>query len=109
MGISKHELHTVEQNELAELVKAIAHPARIAILQYMFKIDRCVCGDLIEEIGLAQSTISQHLKVLKNCGIIQGEIAGTRVCYCIETQKWSRLKMLLSEFLNQNLTEMDCC
>ena len=83
MGASKTEHFTNEQNELASLLKAIAHPARIAIVEYLLKIDTCICGDIVNELPLAQPTVSQHLKELKNAGIIKGTIEGTAICYCI--------------------------
>lgn len=109
MGLSKTELFTDQQNEIAQFAKAFGHPARIAILQYLFKIDTCVCGDIVDEIGLAQATISQHLKELKNLGLIKGSIDGTRVCYCIDTENWARIKTLLSNFLNQDMALKNSC
>lgn len=88
MGTSKTEIFTEEQNQLARTAKALAHPARIAILEYLMKANACVCGDIVEEIGLAQATVSQHLKELKLAGIIKGNIDGTSVCYCIDTDNW---------------------
>ncbi|MCL8008695.1 ArsR/SmtB family transcription factor [Gelidibacter japonicus] len=110
MGISKTEIFTAQQNEIALFAKAFGHPARVAILQHLFKIDTCVCGDLVNEIGLAQPTISQHLKELKNLGLIQGSVEGTRVCYCIDPGNWTKMKQILSEFLNQDVSiKKDCC
>ena len=86
MGLTKNEIFTDEQNEIALLSKVIGHPARVAILQHLFKINSCVCGDLVGEIGLAQPTISQHLKELKQLGLIKGTIEGTSVCYCIDSE-----------------------
>ena len=83
MGLAKTEIYSEEINELALLAKALAHPARIAILQHLFEVKSCICGDLVLEIGLAQATISQHLKELKNANIIKGTIEGTAICYCI--------------------------
>ena len=84
MGLAKSEIFTAEQNEIANFAKAFGHPARVAILQHLFKINSCICGDLVNEIGLAQPTISQHLKELKHLGLIKGTIDGTSVCYCID-------------------------
>src|SRR3546814_500551 len=97
MGLTKSEIFTAEQNRLAGLLKALAHPARIAILQHLIKINTCICGDLVEELGLAQATISQHLKELKNAGLIQGTIEGVSVCYCINRSEehTSELKSLM--------------
>lgn len=111
MGITKSEIFTVEQNQLAQFAKAFSHPARVAILQYLFKTKSCVCGSLVDEIGLAQATISQHLKELKNLGLIQGTVEGTSVCYCINPEVWDEMKAVLSSFLNQDAETPDatCC
>ena len=110
MGITKSEMFTEQQNQLALLAKTFGHPARVAILQHLFSINACVCGDLVEEIGLAQATISQHLKELKNVGLIKGSVDGTSVCYCIDIEKWTEMKEIMNTFLNQDLlTKNDCC
>lgn len=109
MGASKTALFTKQQNELASMAKALAHPARIAILQYLMKTDTCVCGDLVEELGLAQATTSQHLKELKNAGIIQGTIEGASVCYCIEPLVWKKYKQLFNSFFGDVKPENKCC
>lgn len=98
MGLTKTEIFTEEQNRLAVMLKAIAHPARIAILQQIIQANACICGDLAEELGLAQPTISQHLKELKNAGLIQGTIEGVSVCYCIEPKAWKLLHKNLNNF-----------
>lgn len=108
MGITKSEIFTKEQNEIANIAKVIGHPARVAILQYIIKINSCICGDLVEEIGLAQPTISQHLRELKNIEIIKGTIDGTKVCYCINQEKWNEIKKVFNLFLNQNENN-NCC
>ncbi|WP_019991185.1 ArsR/SmtB family transcription factor [Rudanella lutea] len=89
MGVTKTEIFTAEQNRLADLAKAFAHPARVAILQMLIARNTCVCGDIVEELSLAQATVSQHLKELKRIGIIQGEIDPPRVCYCINPGVWA--------------------
>lgn len=110
MGLTKTEIFTDAQNRIALVAKALGHPARVAILQHLFKLDACICGDLVVEIGLAQPTISQHLKELKNLGLIKGNIEGTRVCYCIDKENWTTMKELLAAFLDQDLnTDEDCC
>ncbi|MFD0761909.1 ArsR/SmtB family transcription factor [Lutibacter aestuarii] len=110
MGVTKKEKFNQEQNEIATVAKVFAHPARIAIIQQLFKLNACVCGDLVNEIGLAQPTISQHLKELKNLGIIKGEVEGTSVCYCINDEVWNKTKKLFVNFLNQNIhSEKNCC
>lgn len=105
MGISKIELFSTEQNRLAELAKAIAHPARIAILQYLAKTNQCVCGDIVEELPLSQSTVSQHLKALKQTGLIHGNIEGTSICYCLNPQVLEETRLLLASFF----TKVNCC
>lgn len=110
MGASKTTLFTVEQNEIAAMAKAIAHPARIAILQYLVKKNACICGDLVEELGLAQATTSQHLKELKRAGIIQGNISGASICYCIDPNIWNKYRDLFSSFFGKvDLNGADCC
>ena len=108
MGLTKSEIFTAQQNEIASIAKALGHPARIAILEFLIKLKSCVSGDLVKEIGLAQPTISQHLKELKNVGIIKGKIEGTSVCYCIHEENWENIKNILSKFLNKNSTG-SCC
>ena len=110
MGLTKTENYTEAQVDLSKMVKVLGHPARIAILQSIIKTESCVCGDLVTEIGLAQSTISQHLKELKSAGLIQGTIEGTSMCYCINPQKWNKLKeKLLLLFNSANCEDSDCC
>ena len=109
MGLTKSEIFTDHQNEISLFAKAFAHPARVAILQHLFHIDTCVCGDLVSEIGLAQPTISQHLKELKQLGLIQGSIEGTSACYCINKENWAHMKEILLPFLNQDLTQIVTC
>ncbi len=109
MGLTKTEIFTDEQNRLATLLKALAHPARIAILQEIIKSNACICGDLVEELGLAQATISQHLKELKNAGLIQGTIEGVSVCYCIHPQAWNELKIQLNGFFSAYPAKETCC
>jgi DNA-binding transcriptional ArsR family regulator len=109
MGITKTEIFTEQQNEIATFAKAFGHPARVAILQHLFKINACICGDLVEEIGLAQPTISQHLKELKNLGLIKGSIEGTSICYCIDTDNWTKMKKVMTQFLDQDISKESCC
>ncbi|GHC59536.1 ArsR/SmtB family transcription factor [Ulvibacter litoralis] len=109
MGLAKTEMFTDEQNKIALFAKVFGHPARVAILQHLFKINACVCGDLVNEIGLAQPTISQHLKELKNLGLIKGTIEGTSVCYCIHPENWTAMKEVMFQFLNQDISKTDCC
>ncbi|MEO6977902.1 MAG: metalloregulator ArsR/SmtB family transcription factor [Mucilaginibacter sp.] len=109
MGLTKTEIFTDEQNRLAVMLKALAHPARIAILQQIINANACICGDLSTELGLAQATISQHLKELKTAGLIQGTIEGVSVCYCIEPKAWELLKQQLNSFLNLVDVKANCC
>ena len=108
MGLSKNELFTDQQNDIARLAKAFSHPARVAILEYLFKSKTCICNDLIDEIGLAQPTISQHLKELKSLGLIKGNVEGTSVCYCINMENWTKMKSVLYEFINRDLHQNSC-
>ncbi len=110
MGLAKTEMFTDEQNEISLFAKVFGHPARIAILQHLFKINSCICRDLVNEIGLAQPTISQHLKELKHLGLIKGNVEGTSVCYCINPENWTKMKETMLQFLNQDIyNKEDCC
>lgn len=109
MGLTKSEIFTDRQNRLALMMKALAHPARIAIIQYLIKTQACVCGDLVEELGLAQATISQHLKELKTAGLIQGTIDGTSVCYCIDPKVWKQYKDAFDSFFVSYKNKDNCC
>lgn len=112
MGVTKSDLFSKNQNELSGAAKVFAHPARIAILQILLRSNSCINGDLVEEIGLAQATISQHLRELKDSGIIKGTIEGTRVNYCINPERWKQLKQeflhFFEEFKAPDL-EDECC
>ena len=110
MGITKSEIFTEAQNRIANMAKVLGHPARISILQHLFQSDSCICGDLVDKIGLAQPTISQHLKELKNAGLIKGNVEGTSVCYCIHKENWLEMKELLNTFLDSDIsTTSECC
>lgn len=109
MGLTKKELFTDRQNRIATYAKVLGHPARIAILEYLFQLNACVCGDLVKEIGLAQPTISQHLKELKNIGLIKGDINGTSVCYCIDQEQWQAMKKDLAFFLDFSFDNSSSC
>ena len=110
MGATKTDHFTDSQNELAVLAKALGHPARIAIIEYLLKVDSCICGDIVNELPLAQPTVSQHLKELKNAGLIKGNIEGTAICYCINEPGIEKIKGFF-----QNITEhlekkrSECC
>ena len=107
MGVSKTDLFTQEQNELAQIAKAFAHPARIAILEHLLKSNQCINSDLVEELGLAQAIISQHLKELKSVGLIQGTVEGTSMCYCIDPIIWNKVKTNLQGLYDQ--FNPNCC
>lgn len=108
MGATKTNLFTKKQNQMAAMAKALAHPARIAILQYLLRTNACVCGDIVDELGLAQATISQHLKELKNAGLIQGTIEGTSICYCIDPKVWNEYRDVFAHFLIE-IKDSKCC
>ena len=109
MGLTKSEIFTEKQNRLAGMMKALAHPARIAIIQQLVKANACICGDLVNELGLAQATISQHLKELKNAGLIKGTIEGTSVCYCIDERAWKQYRKEFDAFFVANTPPGTCC
>ena len=112
MGSTKTSLFTHDQNHLAQICKALAHPARIAILDHLIHSKTCINNDLVTELGLAQATISQHLKELKKLELIQGTIEGSRICYCINHTKWSEIGQILNTLFNKNqslLSTENCC
>ncbi len=108
MGITKTEHFTTQQNELSIILKALGHPARIAILEYLQKVDSCICGDIVNELPLAQPTISQHLKELKNAGLIKGTIEGTSICYCLNVETFEKLQTFIASFLKE-IEKSNCC
>lgn len=106
MGTTKNKLFTAKENRIAELAKAIGHPARVAILNRLAQEKGCFCGDLVEVVPLSQSTISQHLKALKDAGVITGNGNGKSTCYCINEKTWNEtVQLLTSLFSNIN----KCC
>lgn len=111
MGLSKTSEFTSEQNQISVWANALGHPARIAILEALAKQQSCVCGDLVEVLPLAQATVSQHLKVLKNVGLIRGEISGPKTCYCIDHHQLTLAKNTLTSFFDSTMTQADkaCC
>jgi DNA-binding transcriptional ArsR family regulator len=108
MGLTKTEEFTKAQNELAMITKALGHPARIAILQFLIKTKSCVCGDIVDELPLSQSTVSQHLNELKKVGLIKGDIDGPSVCYCIDEKAWNKAKKMIGEMF-ESYNEPNCC
>jgi len=110
MGATKTDYFTEHQNELAILAKALGHPARIAILEYLMKVDTCICGDIVNELPLAQPTVSQHLKELKNAGLIKGNIEGTAICYCINEPGFAKIEGFFKNIIDYLLKKKaDCC
>lgn len=110
MGIAKLEEFTVRDNRIARYAKALAHPARVAILRLLISKNACVCGDIVNELPLSQSTVSQHLKELKAAGLIQGDIEGTKVCYCIDPKEWAMAERTLLELMKSfQVTDTACC
>lgn len=109
MGLTKTEIFTDRQNKLAQMMKALGHPARIAIIQQLIKTKACICGDIVDELGLAQATISQHLKELKNVGLIKGTIEGTSVCYCIDEKVWKQYRKEFEGFFVSYEGRDNCC
>ncbi|RNC91995.1 MAG: ArsR family transcriptional regulator [Allomuricauda sp.] len=107
MGTTKTHIFSNRHNELARIAKVMAHPARVAILEYISRQENCICTDLVEEIGLAQPTISQHLNEIKKIGLLDGTFEGKNLCYCINQKRWAEVQNLISSFflnINQN-----CC
>ena len=110
MGATKTEHFTIKQNSIATIAKALGHPARVAILEYLIKVDSCICGDIVNELPLAQPTISQHLKELKNAGLIKGNIEGNAICYCVDEKTTVRMQQYF-EAINHKIEmkKLKCC
>ena len=110
MGVSKINEYNISDLLIAKYAKALSHPARVAILHVLLKKQTCVCGDIVDELPIAQSTVSQHLKELKEAGLIKGDIDGASVCYCIDLNEWNRANEALSNFFKEvNLIPNKCC
>lgn len=109
MGATKSYEFTQKDNKLARYGKALAHPARIAILKLLAGRQACVCGDIVDELPLSQSTVSQHLKELKEAGLIKGEIEGAKVCYCIDEKEWRVAQNFINQLFDSNKTGSTCC
>jgi ArsR family transcriptional regulator len=110
MGITKTEGFTEKQNTIATLLKAMAHPARIAIIEYLLKVDSCICGDIVNELPLAQPTISQHLKELKNAGLITGSIEGNSICYCVDEKSIEKIQKYFGTISSRiERKKTNCC
>ena len=108
MGASKTDHFTEEQNQIAIVARALGHPARIAIIEHLLKVNACICNDIVDELPLAQSTVSQHLKALKNAGLIKGDIEGNSICYCINEKTFNVLKEYFSKII-LTVTNQKCC
>lgn len=110
MGASKIEQFTEKQNSIAQLSKALGHPARIAIMEYLLSVDTCICGDIVNELPLAQPTVSQHLKELKSAGLIKGSIEGKAICYCIDEDSIAVLQTYITNIGSKlELKKSTCC
>jgi DNA-binding transcriptional ArsR family regulator len=109
MGATKKNVFSAEEEKISGYLKALGHPARIAILNLLFKKKSCICGDIVDEISLAQSTISQHLKELKEVNLIKGNIDGTSVCYCINEIEWKKAQFMIQDFLAKAEFPNDKC
>ncbi|MCX6270802.1 MAG: metalloregulator ArsR/SmtB family transcription factor [Bacteroidetes bacterium] len=110
MGISKSEEFSVKDNRVSKVAKALSHPARVAILRLLHSKKTCVCGFIVDELPLSQSTVSQHLKELKASGLIKGEIEGPRTCYCIDEKDWEAAKNYLNDFFEaKSENTKGCC
>ena len=92
-------VHDSDETFLADICKGLGHPARIRILKQLLTENRCVCGRIVEVMPLAQSTVSQHLKILKECGLVQGEVEGSRTCYCVNPETLARFAPLINGLL----------
>jgi ArsR family transcriptional regulator, arsenate/arsenite/antimonite-responsive transcriptional repressor len=109
MGASKADLFTGRQNQLAIMMKALGHPARIAIIDMLLKTESCICGDIVDKLPLAQPTISQHLKELKNAGIIKGSIEGNSICYCVDEKAMEILGTYFTAISQKLKMQKNCC
>ncbi|MDR2235622.1 MAG: metalloregulator ArsR/SmtB family transcription factor [Chryseobacterium sp.] len=108
MGVTKTDHFTDQQNRIATMAKALGHPARIAIIEHLLKVNACICGDIVNELPLAQATVSQHLKELKNAGLIKGSIEGTAICYCIDETAFEVLRDYFSNII-RTTSNQKCC
>ena len=105
MAITKVNEFKTRERKIAEICKALAHPARIAIINLLIKKRECICSDVVNELPLSQSTVSQHLKELKNVGLIKGDIDGPRVCYCIDRERWNEAGGIINLFFSQEVIQ----
>ena len=108
MGITKSEHFTEHQNTMANALKALGHPARVAIVEYLIQHKQCICGDIVSEFPLSQATISQHLRELKLAGIIQGSIEGNSKCYCLNSEVITKISQFVG-FAIDSVNASKCC
>ncbi len=109
MKAIKSKTFTTNDTQIAKYAKALAHPARVAILQLLIKKQACICGDIVDELPLSQSTVSQHLKELKEAGLIKGDINGVKVCYCIDEKEWEIAKKNVNTLFDSFENQVKCC
>ena len=109
MGLTKTDNFSDHQNEMATMLKALAHPARIAIIEYLIQTESCICGDIVNVLPLAQPTVSQHLKELKSAGLITGNISGNAICYCIDEENWNKIKSMTVGLFDAYSKRNACC
>jgi DNA-binding transcriptional ArsR family regulator len=110
MGTTKTKDYSAQELSIAKYAKALSHPARVAILNVLLKRQSCICGDIVDELPLSQSTVSQHLKELKAAGLIKGDIDGVSVCYCIDEKEWMKVKTQLDQLLDKlTMPSSKCC
>ncbi|CAM4205006.1 ArsR/SmtB family transcription factor [Aquirufa beregesia] len=109
MGASKIINYTEEQILVAKYAKALSHPARMAIMQLLLTKQSCICGDIVDELPISQSTVSQHLKELKEAGLVRGQIDGVSICYCINEPEWAKLTELLGHFFEKRHVKTSSC
>lgn len=109
MGASKSEFFSEQQNKTANLFKSLAHPARIAIIEHLISVNSCICGDLVDVLPLSQATVSQHLRELKEAGIIKGSIDGNSICYCLNEETLDQMMQMLTIYSEQNKALNKCC
>jgi DNA-binding transcriptional ArsR family regulator len=109
MGVTKTDSFSTRQNELATFAKALGHPARIAIIEFLLKTDKCICGDIVNELPLAQPTVSQHLRELKEAGLIHGNIEGNAICYCINPEPFQKFMGVLQAFIQEYSNHKSKC
>ena len=107
MGVTKRFMYTDGINDIANIAKVFAHPARVAILKFISEQEGCINNDLVDEIGLSQATISQHLSVIADAGLLQGRFEGKKKCYCLNVERFEEFQLLLNSFFTT--TKKSCC